>query len=177
MDQDAARADSLFLGSLEWLAHAYSCREFFVERDVVYSLQQDLRDRLAADGRGWRVYNDYPMINGPRRAFSADLAVISPTRAVVLAAEFKFEPCRRRDDVLAAKLPVTVWADILKDVDRVETFVRGGYATIAYAILVDEDRRYAARDTSRFSQTQQWDANPGHDHPVDVWIHRVAVTA
>jgi len=46
------------------------------------------------------LHKDHPMIPGPHRHHSTDLAILTPDRQLLLAAEFKYEPCHRRLDVL-----------------------------------------------------------------------------
>jgi hypothetical protein len=117
---------------------------------------------------GWsaRVYNDYPMIAGSRRSLSADLALVSPTDEVLVAAEFKYELCHRLRDLLRTKLPVTVWADIVRDTERVRQFVHEGKTTVAYAICIDEGNYLAQRDLSIYEERRCWSGMPRHDHEI-----------
>jgi hypothetical protein len=165
-------AESLFQAGLEWLADTYSERVFYVERDVVYVMQTKLVDMVLQVETPWLVYNDYPMIAGPRRSLSADLAIVNSMGDVLVAAEFKYEPCHRRHDVLRNKLPVVAWADVLKDTVRTQRFVGDGKAAVAYAICVDEGGYLAGRDLSVYSETRHWDASPRHQHPVTAHVYR-----
>lgn len=165
-------AETLFRHGLGWLSEQYGDRVFYVERDLVYTLQTRLNQLIAADKAPLTVCNDYPMLPGPRRHLSADLALIAPSGDVAVAVEFKYEPCHRRHDVLRHKLPVPVWADILKDTVRVHDFVELGKTAIGYAICVDEGGHLSRRDLTVYVDQQAWDGRPRHDHPVTALIHR-----
>lgn len=89
-------AAQMFEDAIRWLRETYDDRPFFVERDVVYTVQLQLWQRIREHGLDWSLFNDYPMIPGPRRHLSADLAIRSGGGDVLLAAEFKFEPVHQR---------------------------------------------------------------------------------
>jgi hypothetical protein len=166
--------ESLFQQTLTWLGDTYGERVFYVERDIVYTVQTKLNELLAETRMPWMVYNDYPMIPGPRRALSADLAIVDSTSGVAVAVEFKYEPCHRRHDVLKSKLPVVVWADVVKDTLRVQEFVNTHKTTVAYAVCIDEGGYLARRDLSIYTGVKRWDASPRHDHPVTAFVYRYA---
>jgi hypothetical protein len=167
-----AEHEQLFLAALVWLGETYGERIFYVERDVVFTLQRRLREAVDELGDDSRVYNDYPMLPGARRSLSADLVLLAPDGRVSVAAEFKYEPCHNRLDVLKNKLPVTVWADIVKDTVRCADFVAAGKADVAYAICIDEGGYLGRRDLSVWADRRRWSGQPHHHHPVDVLIHR-----
>ena len=105
---DAERAEALFREAIDWLGAQYGSQVFYFERDIVYTLQSRPVTRAAAERLPFLVYNDYPIIPGRYRHLSVDLALVSTAREVLLAAEFKYEPCHERPDLLKMKLPVTV---------------------------------------------------------------------
>src|SRR5688572_18986663 len=145
---DMELAEVLFRQAIEWLGASYGSHVFYFERDIVYTLQAHLTERVSAEHLPVRVYNDYPMIAGPRRSLSADLAMVSPTDEVLVAAEFKYEPCHRRLDLLKTKLPLTVWAEIVHDTERAQQFVQERKTRVAYAICIDEGNYLAQRELS-----------------------------
>jgi hypothetical protein len=120
----------------------------------------------------WRLFNDYPMIPGPRRSLSADLALLDARREVRLAVEFKYEPCHRRHDVLRDRLPVTAWADIVKDIDRVRRYVQENRTDVAYAVVIDEGNYLARRDLTVYADRERWDGSPCHSHAIDALMFR-----
>ena len=169
-------AELLFLEALQWLGGTYGERVFYVERDVVYTVQTKLNALLTGARTPWTVYNDYPMIPGPRRSLSADLAIVDAAGGVAIAVEFKYEPCHRRHDVLKYKLPVVEWAGVVKDTVRVQEFVNTEKAVVGYAVCIDEGGSLARRDLSIYSETRRWDASPLHDHPITAFIYRYSAS-
>jgi hypothetical protein len=89
MTVGAQSADRVFLGALDWLQANYGAFTFFVERDIVWTLQLRLRDMLKEAGVDLRVYNDYGILPGERRSLSTDLALVDGQGSVAVAAEFK----------------------------------------------------------------------------------------
>jgi hypothetical protein len=170
-EPNVAEAERLFLDTLGWLGTANATLVFYQERDVVYTLQRRLCHLIERDDLPWTVFNDYPMLRGPRRAFSADLALLCDGD-VGLAVEFKYEPCHKRGDILRQKFPVTVWSDITKDTLRVGDFVAQGRAAVAYAVCIDEGGYLARRDVSIFEEHLEWHGSCHPDHPIAVFIHR-----
>jgi hypothetical protein len=146
MDAAVAQACEIFEASMAWFTDTYDEQPFFLERDIVYTLQRHLWELLRDRNLDWSVFNDYPMIPGRRRSLSADLAVRSARGQILLVAEFKYEPAHSRKDILSHKLPVIGWADALHDVTRIQRFVDEKRAPAAYAILVDEGGFFRRRD-------------------------------
>lgn len=147
------RAEQAFLTAIKDLRFQYRELVFWVERDVVAWLQRRLVITLSAEEH---VFNDYGMVPGPRRARSADLAVVRDGH-VLVAAEFKFEPASSRKDIMANKLPVIGWSGVLKDIDRIQEFVRLGVTPVAWSICIDEGSRYRTRPRPLHSRTEDWD--------------------
>ncbi len=160
-------ATNLFENSLVWLRQNYSQFRFFTERDVVWTVQTQIRKQID-DGRlPFHVFNDYPMLAGNRRSLSADLAVLDSQGTVVVAAEFKYEPSHRREgiDIPRGKFPVVFWGDdgVGKDVKRIFEFVAQGKARIAYAIFVDEGGAFCKRPAHPNCEWREWE-NGVHVH-------------
>jgi hypothetical protein len=108
--------------------------------------------RVQSEHPAYRIYNDYPMIAVLRRSLSAGLAIVSSSNEVLLAAEFRYEPCHRRLDLLQNKLPVTVWTEIKKDTMRAVEFVSLNKTKVAYAVCLDEGSHLAKRDLSIYQE-------------------------
>lgn len=120
------------------------------------------------------VLNDYGLLPGPRRALSADLVINNASGQVLIAAEFKYEPSHNRSEFRAqpGKLPVVFWgADgVSKYVARIRQFAEAGVARTAYAMLIDEGRRFRARIPHPGSAWRDWPATvPGHHAPAVLW--------
>ena len=167
---DAEQADALFREAIDWLGADYGSRVFYLERDIVYTLQSRPVAGVDAERLPFRVYDDYPIIPGQYGGLSADLAVVSASQEVLLAAEFKYEPCHRRPDLLKPTLPVTIWADIVKDTLRAHRFVEEGRAKVAYAVCIDEGNYLAQRDLSIYEERRVWSGKPHHDHDISFLI-------
>src|SRR5262245_32078520 len=125
-------AAQMFEDAIRLLRDTYDDRPYFVERDIVDTVQLHLWKLVRERGLDWSIFNDYPMLPGPRRSLSADLAIRSGASHVLLAAEFKYEPAHRRSDLLPHKFPVIGWGDPLKDISRIREFVTAGKAPVAY---------------------------------------------
>lgn len=183
--KDISDAWSAARDSIEWLREHYADLRFYTERDLVWTVQRWLTDRV--DLSGLRVFNDYGTEPGERRALSADIAICpipdpSGTREVLVAVEFKYEPAATRADLDPRKLPVTGWGAVLGDVHRVQRWTNTGLAGAGMAILVDEQPRYAARFQADHPwplapvETAKWErwGSYGRDD-LDVHVHRFEV--
>ena len=151
-------AEELADRAIDWLRDHYDEHRFFVERDLVWTLQLRLRDLLRQANSDLRVLNDFPMIPTSRRSLSADLALISPDDRVQLALEFKYEPSHRRTDILGSKFPVVFWGaeGVAKDVERVRLFVAQGRAVAARSYFIDEGGYFAHRPPHEGSSWVEW---------------------
>jgi len=165
----------IFEDAIRSLRDTYDDRPHFVERDIVYTVQLHLWKLVRERGLDWSIFNDYPMLPGPRRSLSADLAIRSGAGHVLLAAEFKYESAHRRLDLLSHKFPVIGWGDALKDISRIREFVTAGKVPVAYAVLVDEGRYFRARDPHPGSEWIDWNARTPDGHVVSIlwarWPH------
>ena len=83
-------ADRLIKDALSWLQANYSDFAFFVERDVVWTLQLRLSKQIKDSNLTYRIYNDYPMLAGSHRSLSADIVILDNADRVAMAAEFKY---------------------------------------------------------------------------------------
>lgn len=166
---DADGAVRALRHSMEEISRTYATTTYHQERDLVFTIQRGL---IAEVGTQAQVFNDYPLIRGPRRALSADLAVRDDGGNVLLAVEFKYEPDRRRIDITPGKIPVTAWAEIARDTERVRRFVDDGLVQRALAVLVDEDGRYDGRAPDLFSERLEWGHAGEPGSSATAWICR-----
>jgi hypothetical protein len=164
-------ARTLILDALAWLRSSYPQHGFYVERDLVWTLQKWLDREITARALGLRVLNDYGVEPGPRRSLSGDLVLLpvdSPTP--LLVAEFKFEPSHERGDIDPKKLPVVGWHGVVKDVDRIRRWVESGLTAEGLAVFVDEGGyRHARRPALDDSTWEHW-GRYGQE-VLDVWVH------
>ncbi len=129
---------------------------------------------VANRGLPWIVLNDYPMLPGPRRSFSADLVTRDVNGEVLVAAEFKYEPSHRRVEfgAMPGKLPVVFWGmeGVAKDVVRIKQFVEAGIARTAFAVFIDEGRHFRHRHAHPGSEWRDWEpTRPGDGSPSILW--------
>src|SRR5690242_16270653 len=94
-------ATELFENAIGWLQQNYANFQFFVERDVVWTIQMYLIKQIKERDLPYKVFNDFPILPGSRRSLSADIAILNSNEndLVEVAAEFKYEPSHRRSDV------------------------------------------------------------------------------
>lgn len=174
MDDFTSTASALLAEAMDWLREHYGQFEFWVERDLVWTVQTRLRRLVGERGLPYLVFNDYPMLAGSRRSLSADLVIRDRRTGTMVAAEFKYEPAHRRTEIMAmpGKLPVVVWGaeGVAKDVGRIRAFVEAGAASAAFAIFIDEGRHFRHRPAHPGSSWVDWDApKSGGAAPSVLW--------
>jgi hypothetical protein len=153
-------AISLFENTFEWLRENYSNLHFFVERDVVWTIQTRLLDQIHKYNLPFRVFNDYAMLPGTNRSISADIAILDrENNQVELAVEFKYEPSHTRDDIPKNKFPVVFWKDVEKDITRIHEFVAKGKTNIGFSVLIDEGGYFHSKRTTGLNQWKSWGKN------------------
>jgi hypothetical protein len=162
MDDFTLIASALIEEAVDWLREHYGEFDFWVERDLVWTVQTRLRQVIRGRGLPYLVLNDYPMLAGSRRSVSADLVVRDRRTGAMVAAEFKYEPAHWRTEFMAmpGKLPVVVWGaeGVAKDVGRIRAFVEQGVASVAFAVFIDEGRHFRHRAPHPGSRWVDWDA-------------------
>lgn len=156
----------LFKESLEWLKNNYDRYEFFMERDIVWTIQKHLREKVGRMGLlSYRIVNDWPMLPGKGRSLCADLVIIQKDQ-VRFAAEFKYEPDHEREkDFSENKLKASVvfWSgahSVEEDVKRIRKFsTNKKYADDfrGVSIFIDEGGKfYGKREAFQGSQWEKW---------------------
>lgn len=174
MDDFTRIASALLEEAVDWLREHYGQFEFWVERDLVWTVQTYLRRMVGERGLPYLVFNDYPMLAGYRRSLSADLVIRDQRTGTMVAAEFKYEPAHQRAEFMATpgKLPVVLWGaeGVAKDVGRIRAFVEAGAASAAFALFIDEGRHFRHRPPHPGSTWVDWDASrPGGRAPSVLW--------
>jgi hypothetical protein len=174
VDEETRTAWALAEEAVDWLRENYGRFEFWVERDLVWTLQTHLRTVITERSLPFTVLNDYAMLPGPRRSLSADLVLRDAAGQVLVAAEFKYEPSHLRPEFRCqpGKLPVVFWgADgVAKDVARIRQFVEADVTRAAFAMFLDEGRHFRARAPHPGSAWQDWESSaPGNLSPSVLW--------
>jgi uncharacterized protein YuzE/DNA-binding CsgD family transcriptional regulator len=140
--------------ALDWLSIHYWDQPFWMERDVVWTLQRRLTDVLEDVGDGVQVVHNLNTSVG-----HVDLAVLvdGTTLAVI---ECKYEPARHRRDFATGRLTqaVVFWdsSGVLEDIRRITAAVDSGDAPIGYAIFFDEGGRFRHREPPPVSSWLDW---------------------
>jgi len=141
---------TLFKESLEWLKNNYSKYQFFIERDIVWTMQMHLREKVADLKLPYRIVTDWPMIKGERRYLCADLVILENDQPVV-AVEFKYEPNHdRKQDFSENKLkdPIVFWSgkhSVEEDIKRIRHFTTLKEFTdklVGVSIFIDEGGKF-----------------------------------
>lgn len=148
-------ATGLFDDTIAWLRQNYSSFLFFVERDIVWTVQTRIIKRIGLENLEYRIYHNFPLLPGKK----ADLAILRQDDSVALVAEFKYEPSHDRNfkDFLPTKLPVVFWEDgVGKDMIRIREFVDSGKTDAARMLFVDEGGYFRWREPFAGSQWIDW---------------------
>jgi hypothetical protein len=137
--------------SLAWLRTSYGEHRFFLERDIVWTVQRKIAQLLVERRLHFRVFNDDPIVPGPRRSLTTDVAIVDCDGVIGVAMEFKYEPSHvRRDvDIWPSKFMPTVvfWGKegVGGDITRVQNFVAEGRARFACSVFIDEGNYFHSR--------------------------------
>lgn len=152
------RASELFESTLSWLQTNYWSFQFYVERDVVWTIQTRITTLITEHNLPYKIFNDYPLLEGKRRGLSADLVILGRNNFVEVAAEFKYEPLHKRGDIPPNKFPVVEWEDngVRKDIKRIHEFVAKRRARVAYFVFIDEGGSFRKRPAHPRSAWIEW---------------------
>lgn len=149
------QAVELFEGAISWLRENYGGFRFFVERDIVWTIQTHIIGLIGKQNLAYRIFHNFPVLPGKR----PDLAILAPDNSIEVAAEFKYEPShdRKFTDVWPTKLPVVFWeAGVGKDMERIEEFVSRGKVKVAYLVFIDEGGDFRWREPFTNSEWIDW---------------------
>jgi hypothetical protein len=174
---ETASAERCLDDALQRLRQEYFRSPFFQERDLVFTVQQMMMQGCPP---GLRVFNDFPVVRGLRRALTADLALVDLTGRPRLVVEFKYEPDHRRGgpggDIWPSKLnpSVVFWGaeGVCGDIERVQRFVSDGVTDRACSLFFDEGGHFRGRVPPSGATWEDW-RYPGEDRTVSVLACRV----
>jgi hypothetical protein len=131
----AGEPEAIVVDALRWLGDTYAEHRFFKERDVEAVLQQRMSELFEERRSPWCVIENYQTV---------DLAVVdrSEPGTIAVGVELKYEPDFGRPGLEAhgktGKRPVTDWAKVVGDRDKLEELAAGQAVGVGYAVLVDE---------------------------------------
>jgi hypothetical protein len=158
-------AEKLFEQVLDRLRLNYGNYDFFVERDLVWTFQQKLKEMIIEGDLPFEVYNDFPMIKAERHSLCTDLAVLNQRNEVELAIEFKYEPDHQRGfgakrNIWPSKLSPSVvfWGKegVEKDVERARRYVSQKKARVAISLFIDEGGLFRHRQPPQGTKWVDW---------------------
>ncbi|GLB59186.1 hypothetical protein [Cytobacillus sp. NCCP-133] len=149
------KAEELFLEAINRLRKDYNNYKFYVERDIVLTVQTMMNKLIDQYNCPLQVHNDFSILPKQR----ADLVVLGEDMQIELAVEFKYEPSHRRTDIVPTKFPVASWSEIGKDIDRIQRYVLEADAYIAYSILIDEGGHFRSKPAFQGSEWIEWVEN------------------
>lgn len=151
---------------LDRLHATYWDHGFFVERDVVWTLQRWLRETVRREGLPFRIFHDYPIVPKPRRALCTDLAILTDAGEVAVAVEIKYEPDHARGVGDAAEIwptklnpSVVFWGKdgVLHDVERCQHFVAEDRCQTAMSLFIDEGGAFRHRPPHPGTRWIDWE--------------------
>lgn len=130
----------LLLESIEWLKAHYLEYTFYLERDIVWTMQNRLVQVIEEKTLPLRVFNDFKLKLSESDTALVDLVIRNEEGSAEVGVEFKFEPCHKRTDIPKSKFPVVFWdmEGVQKDVIRIQKLVSAGEVKSAFSVFVDE---------------------------------------
>lgn len=169
----------LFEQALDWFRSNYGNYEFFAERDVVWTIQQKLREIIIENNLPFEVYNDFPILKARRRSLTTDLAILNKQNEVELAVEFKYEPDHQRGsginkNIWPSKLSPSVvfWGKegVKKDVERARQYVDQKKAKLASILFVDEGGLFRHRKPHQNTKWVDWNCGGRNPRKISLLI-------
>lgn len=151
-------ATTMIVESINWLRERYDRYRFFAERDIVWTLQCYLLERIESRGLPLVLFHDFPMAMGGERAAFADLVLLDADGLAEAVIDFKYEPSHARPDILPASLPVCFWdaAGVGGDVTHIRELTNSGRARAAFAVFLDEGGYFRDRAPHKGSEWIDW---------------------
>jgi len=139
--------------SLYWLKRNYHKYNFFEERDIVWTLQVHLIEKIK--NSNFKVFSEYPVSlcledEKDEKKYYSDLAILE-NNIVKALIQFKYEPNKgRKEDFRPSKLnyPTIFWdnkkgySSVIRDIKIVKAFVDQNKNNVGYSIFIDEGGRF-----------------------------------
>ena len=172
-------AKELFDEVLKWFRLNYGNYDFFMERDIEWTLQQKFSEIITSNNLSFEVFNNYPIMKGGRGSVCTDLAILNRQGEVEVAVELKFEPDHQRGygpkrNVWPTRLnpSVVFWQDgVEKDVLRAQQYVSQGKAKMAVTMFVDEGGLFRhRRPPSSEAEWVDWECGGNNPRMISLLI-------
>ena len=160
----SGEAAALIEGAMEWLRQNYVSHRFFLERDVVWTVQLHIVEEIETQSLPFRVYTNYRIYKEGRGGWLPDLAILrisGQSELVEVTADFKYEPSHTRPshDIPQRKLPLVYWTgagSVAKDVERAKEIVDRRLDKVAYGVFIDEGGAFRHRPPFQGSEWRDW---------------------
>ena len=135
-----------------------------MERDFEWTVQKHFQDFIKSHNLPYEIFHNFPIEKGSK----ADLAVVCKGTSLKdvsegkvkaeLVIEFKFEPSRHRTDFCIGKLDtaVVLWSEFVRDIERINRFIRDNRTKAAVSVLIDEFGRFKYQEISNESTWIDW---------------------
>jgi len=158
-------ADRLFQTALRWLEEKYADFLFRTEHDVVTVLWAHMVKTAMTDRLPLSIDYERNLPTSVGR-FQCDIVIFDLAQKPEICIEVKYEPSRTRPDIINRPLKHSLPKHLLPghglkqhrcDIERLPYYVRDCGATLAYAIMVDEDSYHRSRmDGSQIPNGTRW---------------------
>lgn len=163
-------ASNVFEETLDWVKEKYEEFGFHKERDITWTIQKKITEIITDNNLPYKVYDEYPIKPGNHRSICVDIAILNKDftprqgSTIEVAAEFKYEPDHKREDMLTyyydvegnkkTKFPLVFWREgVGKDIENAKEYFSSKLAKASYSIFIDEGgyfRSYATFVGSRW---------------------------
>lgn len=177
-------AEELFNSAMKWLQKNYFNHTFYLERDIVWALQNKLVEIINENKLSFAVFNDITIHDNSnkKRKIAPDLIIIRKDKVqrtqrnlikgfqfpVELILELKYQPSykRKKIDIPRTKFPAVFWSNgssstIIGDIERISMCIQGCKTKIAYAMFIDEGGgspfNRKTKDLTNISHWERWD--------------------
>lgn len=171
-------ATELFENAMDWLRQHYDEYRFYLERDIVWTVQVKLIDEVLENDLPYTIFSDYSLSQGNL----IDLVILADDGAPIVAAEFKYEPSEGRRffarihrgqnswtapkgrftvdkrTMIGSRFRTVAWVNVTKDVERARHYANRRIVRTAYSIFIDEggSRRFQGKTPPPGSEWRDW---------------------
>ena len=149
---------------MEWLREHYGEYRFFAQRDVVWTVQMHIAQKIQEANLPYRVFHNHTITKGNH----SDLAILNSDLEIEVAIELQYEPSHTRSsirsngDIWFSKLQqeVVFWDDksgsVKNDVQKILGYAENGHAKTAYFVFIDEGGYHRHRAPFPRSEWRDW---------------------
>jgi len=165
----------LFENALTYLKDNYKSYHFFVERDIVWTLQLYMIKEVETQQLPFKIYDNHKFVKGKQ----ADLVILNKDQSIDTLVEMKYEPdhMRANVDIFAGKFPRVYWnskrdGGVEPDIVQVRSFVEQGFASLGFSIFIDEGSHFFRKTAPEGSMWVNWGQSPYSNKIISVLISK-----